>query len=214
MKGVWKPPVALSRCKKQTVLKCPGLESLGVRGSLNGPNAPCSRLAPALNQQEQIYLRSLTEVAGSVLGFDLHQAGAPGLEDLLAFVRLALNPSAQVRRKTGFSATITFRARSVSWNTDNGIASPVQLHSAHMQDIAVSTDFVLFNTLCWLRTQVRDLQSAFSGATSDPETLRVAQQLGQDVIDCLVAKQAERAGVSADQLFPAYSFLSSRSAAR
>ncbi len=57
--------------------------------------------------------------------------------------------------------------------------------------------------------QIRDLQSAFSGATSNPETLRVAQQLGQDVIDCLVAKQAERAGVSAHQLFPGYSFLSS-----
>ena len=60
-----------------------------------------------------------------------------------------------------------------------------------------------------LTLQVRDLQSAFSGATNDPETLWVAQQLGQDVIDSLVSKQAERAGVPANQLFPAYSFLSS-----
>lgn len=57
----------------------------------------CSRLAPPLTQQEEIYLQSLTEVAGSVLGFDAHQAGAPGVDQLLAFVRLALNPTAQVR---------------------------------------------------------------------------------------------------------------------
>ena len=62
------------------------------------PDAMCSRLAPPLNQQEQIYLRSLTEVASSVLGFDAHQASIPGIQDLLSFVRLALNPTAQVWR--------------------------------------------------------------------------------------------------------------------
>ena len=75
-----------------------------------------------------------------MLGFDLHQASAPGLEELLAFVRLALNPSAQVRRKTGFSASTTRRIRSASWNhIDTGIASPVLVHTAHMQEIAVVT---------------------------------------------------------------------------
>ena len=69
-------------------------------------DAPCSRLAPALNQQEEVYLRSLTELAGSVLGFDAHLAGAPGLEELLAFVRLALNPTAQVRHGASVQATI------------------------------------------------------------------------------------------------------------
>lgn len=64
-----------------------------------------------------------------------------------------------------------------------------------------------------LGSQITDLQRAFSDATSDPESLRVAQQLGQDVMDCLVSKQAERAGVPASQLFPAYSFLR-QSAAR
>jgi hypothetical protein len=63
-----------------------------------------------------------------------------------------------------------------------------------------------------LALQIKDLQRAFAGATSDPESLRVARQLGQDIVDTLVSKQAERAGVPADRLFPVYSFLQRPSA--
>jgi hypothetical protein len=59
----------------------------------------CSRLAPPLTQQEEVYLRSLSDVAGSVLGFDVQHAGAQGVQQLLSLANMALNPTAQVTNR-------------------------------------------------------------------------------------------------------------------
>ena len=59
-----------------------------------------SRLAPPLSQAEEIYLQSLSDVAGGLLGGEA--AGAPqgsALQQLAAIPQLLLNPTAQVRRQ-------------------------------------------------------------------------------------------------------------------
>ena len=66
-----------------------------------------SRLAPALTQQEEVYLRSLSDVASSVLGVDVQQAGEQGVQQLLSLARLAFNPTAQVHCCSAFTASMT-----------------------------------------------------------------------------------------------------------
>lgn len=57
----------------------------------------CSRLAPPLSQAEEIYLQSLSDVAGSLLGTDAGAPAASAWAQLASLPQLLINPTAQAR---------------------------------------------------------------------------------------------------------------------
>ena len=89
------PTTASSSAAQQSVGTCSSVR-IAPTIRLRCVTSLCSRLAPPLNQQEEVYLRSLSDVAGSVLGFDVQHAGTQGVQQLLSLAKLALNPTAQV----------------------------------------------------------------------------------------------------------------------
>ena len=55
--------------------------------------------------------------------------------------------------------------------------------------------------------QVQELQEALTAISGSPGSVETARQLALEVVDQLLGRQAERAGIPVDSLFPTYTTL-------
>ena len=54
---------------------------------------------------------------------------------------------------------------------------------------------------------MQELQQALTAVSSSPASVGAARELALEVLDQLLGRQAERAGIPVDSLFPTYSTL-------